>query len=214
MKHEGMVPAMSPQANTWPRITGRVKIWRELLFPNLTVTSYYIPGSLPCVEGVCETTMLHLTWSTGPILSFFIDRNVFNYFQIHVVILRKRGTQAAHIPHSWGWFSFFSFFFFFWGWFSTGLIQSILLLPATASMSNENKKRHKPLMGHQGFDETSNLFWGKHTPSSSVEVKISWFWKVTFLISTCLPNRHLANRGTWLRTGKRYPLFCLTNWFH
>lgn len=93
------------QANKQPRITGRVKIWRSI---DSWLDNYFhcVPGILiTCGKGLGNHHSPPPTWSTGPILPFFIDKNVFNYLQIHVVILGKKGTQAAQISHSWGLFS-------------------------------------------------------------------------------------------------------------
>ena len=93
------------QANTRPRITGRVKIWRSI---DSCLDNYFhhIPRILiVCGSGLANCHSPPPTWSTGPILPFSINRNVFNYLQIHAVIPGKKGTQAVQIPHSWGLFS-------------------------------------------------------------------------------------------------------------
>ena len=89
------------QANTRPRITGRVKIWRSI---DSCLDNYFhhIPRILiVCGSGLANCHSPPPTWSTGPILPFSINRNVFNYLQIHAVIPGKKGTQAVQIPHSW-----------------------------------------------------------------------------------------------------------------
>ena len=73
-------------------------------------------------------------------------------------------------------------------------IQSILLLPATASVSNENKKTGQP------FD-------GKLSKSVDFE---NWHSK----------SRHVCNRGihneqrNMVKDWRKIPLSCLMNWFH
>jgi len=87
------------QANTRPRITGRVKIWRSV--------DSWLDDYFCCIPRILITHGRGLgnhhspppTWSTGPILFFFIDGKVFNDLQIHVVILGKRAPKHTFCIH-------------------------------------------------------------------------------------------------------------------
>ena len=110
------------------------------------------------------------TWSTHPILPFFVDRNVFNYLQIHIVILGKKGTQAAQIPNSWGLFS-------------TGQSSPSRCRQLLQEFPARIKRKINPLM---------------------VKCQNQLILKTDILKVNVSATQATMNRGSWLRTGKRY----------
>lgn len=157
------------QANKQPRITGRWK-FEGVLTPDLTITSTIFPGSLSHVEGVWEPPLTTMCLVHKSHFTLFYRQKCFQLPSDPYCHTRKKRYPSRTNS------AFMRFIF-------NRTVQSILLLPASVRVSNQNKQR-STLMVHC----RNHLI----LVTDIIKVNVS---------ATEAP---IMNRGTWLRTGKRY----------